>query len=276
MATVIRESAVIGGNFGLVKPSVNIDCGPGSDFVCVHLGHGLNKQDPDHNAAAFRIDGQVTLAGTGVPSGVEVAFLQFVRFNFLGVFYAGRKRSEGSIGILVHEALSKKVLLDPNPPMPPWISENPFTQAGNLAKNAMGDHPFFQAPRIAPLNEKTGVPNFLFHMVDDRDFWTVFSVLEAGKFQHLSNIHWHVRHDQKFNWRKNVPVPLVASSAFTVENPTSGAPTDPDLQTLLAKPAPPNAKGELKAAFAIAVIPPNPHRSDNDTRFFNVPQDFFQ
>lgn len=276
MATVIPASVIIGGNFDFVKPSVDTDCGPQSDVACVHLGHGFKKQDPDKSGAAFRIDGQVNLTSTGVPSGVEVAFLQFVRFNFLGIFYAGRKRSEGSIGILVHKAMSKNVLLDSNPPMPPWMSENHFTQVGNLAKNSMGDHPYFHGPKVAPLNEKRGVPNYLFHMVDDRDFWTVFSVLEAGKFQHLSHIHWHIRHDQKFNWRKNVPVPLAASSSVTFDKPTLGAPTDPDLKTLLAKPEPPTAKAEFDAARARAVIPPNPHRADNDDRFFNVPQDFFQ
>ena len=277
MATIIPESVAIGGNFDNVNLSVDTDCGAQSDDVCVHLGHGINKQDPSKNAAAFRIDGQVKLTGTAVPRGFEVAFLQFVRFNFVGVFYAGRKRSEGSISILVHEALSKKVLLDPNPPLPPWISEKHFSQeAGNLAKNSMGDHPFFKVPRIAQQNTATGVPNYLFHIVDDRDFWTVFSVFETGKFQHLSHIHWHVRHDQKFNWRNNVPLALPASSAFTHDNPTLGAPTDPDLQTLLAKPEPPFAKPEFEKALVRAVLPPNPHRADKDVRFFNVPQDFFQ
>jgi hypothetical protein len=277
MATVIPGSAVIGGKFDLARPTVEVDCGPSHDFVAVHLGHGFNKLDPEKTAAAFRIDGQVALTGPGgVPTGFEVAFLQFVRFNFLGVFYAGRKNSEGSVGLLVHEALSKRVLLDPNPPMPPWISETPFTRTGSLAKNSMADHPFFHTARQAP-NVTTGVPNFLFHIVDDRDFWTVFSVREAGRFQHLTHIHWHVRHDQQFSWRNGIPVPTRAASAFTPDqNPTPGPPTDPDLRTLLAVPAPPNAKDALKAALPIAVLPPNPHRSDNATRFFNVPQDFFR
>ena len=277
MATVIPGSAVIGGNFKLAKPTVDLDCGPSHDLVVVHLGHGVNKLDPTKNAAAFRIDGQVKLTvGPGaVPPDFEVAFLQFVRFNVVGIFYAGRKNSEGSVGVLIHEALSKKVLLDANPPMPPWISETPFTRTGGLANNSMGDHPFLQVPRTAP-NNNTGVPNFLFHIVDDRDFWTVFSVREAGRFQHLTHIHWHVRHDQQFSWRGGVPVPAKAASAFTPDNPTPGAPTDPDLLKLLAVPAPPNAKDALPAAFPVAVLPPNPHRKDNPTRFFNVPQDFFR
>jgi hypothetical protein len=278
MATVDASSAVIGGTFNLATPTVSLDCGPTKDIVAVHLDHGLNKPDLEKNAAALRIDGQVTVTGApgSFPADFEVAFLQFVRFNFLGIFYAGRKNSEGSIGILIHSALSDKALLDPNPPLNPWVSESHFTKTGNLAKNSMGDHPFFQTARQIS-NGNTGVPNFLFQIVDDRDFWTVFSVREAGKFQHLMHIHWHVRHDQQFNWRSGVPVPTKAASSFTPDKtPTPGPPTDPDLKTLLSVPAASDAKAALKKAIKKAIVPPSSNRSDNPTRFFGVPQDFFR
>lgn len=278
MATVDPSSAVIGGTFNLAKPSVSIDCGPTKDVVAVHLDHGLNKPDLEKNAAALRIDGQVTLTGAAgsFPPDFEVAFLQFVRFNFLGVFYAGRKNSEGSVGILIHPAMPDKVLVDPNPPLKPWVSESHFTKASSLAKNSMGDHPFFQTARQS-FNFNTGVPNFLFQIVDDRDFWTVFSVREGGKFQHLTHIHWHVRHDQQFNWRGGVPVPAKAESSFTPDKtPTAGPPTDPDLKTVLSVPAASDAKAALKSAISKAAASPSPNRSDNLTRFFSVPQDFFR
>lgn len=279
MITVDVASAIIGANFNLVKPDVVLDGGLSGDVVVAHLTQGLNKRNPENSGAAFRIDGQVGIAvdAGGQSVGFEVAFLQFVRFNFAGLFYAGRKRTEGSIGILIHPALAKPVLLDPNPTMPPWISEAPFTRVRNLAKNAMGDHPYLQCARQG-WNFTTSVPNFLFHMIDDRDFWTVFSVRRAdGKFQHLMHIHWHVRHDVKFQWLGANPSPRIASSFTADPQPTKGAPTDGDLLPLLAAPLPPNANDEFFAALQRAAQkPPNPHRRDNDLWFPNIPSNFFR
>jgi hypothetical protein len=181
MLTVHGASAVIGGTFTRAQPQVALDGGPGGDLVIAHLTHGFNKSDSEKSGVALRIDGQVgiTVDARGPGAEVEIAFLQFVRFNFVGIFFAERKRTEGSIGILVHPALTKTVLLEPNRKMPPWMSETPFTRAGNLAKNAMGDHPFLQTVRQAP-NFTTGVPNFLCNLIDDRDFWSVFSA-RAGE-----------------------------------------------------------------------------------------------
>lgn len=280
MITVDVDSAVIGETFTLAQPQVALDGGPSGDLIVAHLSRGFNKTDPESSGAALRIDGQVgiTVNARGPQAGFEIAFLQFVRFNFVGLFFAGRKRTEGSIGILVHPALAKTVLLDPNRTMPPWMSEQTFTRAGNVAKNSMGDHPFLQSPRQGP-NFTTGVPNFLFHLIDDRDFWSVFSVRNAvGTFQHLMHIHWHVRHDVKFRWLGGAPSVASRASRFTADpQPTKGAPTEGALRALLAAPGPPNANDELKAAFPRAARqPPNPHRSDNPLWFQNVPSDFFR
>ena len=280
MITVDAGSAVIGGRFDLATPDVAVDGGATGDLVVAHLTRGLNKRDPEKSGAALRIDGQVgiTFDASGPPAGFEVAFLQFIRFNFVGLFFAGRKRSEGSIGALVHPALSRTVLLDPNPTMPPWMSEKTFTRAGNLAKNSMGDHPFLQTARQAP-NFTTGVPNFIFHLIDDRDFWSVFSVRDAaGKFQHLTHFHWRVRHDVTFQWRGGVLSVARSASKFEADaQPAKGPPTEPALVSLLAAPVPPNANDELKAALPRALAkPPCPFRKDNPAWFPNVPGDFFR
>jgi hypothetical protein len=277
MITVDASSAVIGGTFNLATPAVATDGGTTGDFVVAHLTHGLNKRDPDKNASALRIDGQVRITEAGAkPPGFEVAFLQFVRFNFIGQFYAGRKRTEGSVGIVAHPALPQLVLVDALEEIPPFISEASFTSAGGLAKNSMGDHPFLSCAR-AVWNFKQGVPNYLFHIVDDRDFWTVFSVRDAGKFQHLMHLHWRVRHDVKVQWRNGIPVQAIKASSFTVDaQPTKGAPTEAFLKALLASPSPPFARSEFKAALQRAAQQPNPHRSDNPEWFANVAADFFR
>lgn len=279
MITVNANSAVIGGTFNLARPAVDFDCGLSGALVVCHLTQGFNKQDPFKSGAALRIDGQVGVAvgALGPSKGFEIAFLQFIRFNTLGVFFAGRRASEGSIGISVDRAMPKTVMLDPNKTMLPWMSETSFTRTGNLAKNSMGDHPFLQLPRQAP-NFNTGVPNFLFHIVDDRDFWTIFSVRDAtGKFQHLSHFHWNVRHDVMLQWRGGVPSPAKFASSFTADQQsTKGAPVELALAALLAAPGGPIAVDELTAALPRAAAkPPNPFRSDNPSWFKNVPANFF-
>jgi hypothetical protein len=280
MINVDVGSAAIGGRFDLAKPDVVTDGGRSGDLVVVHLTHKFDKMDPEKSGAALRIDGQVGIAGNGggSPANFEVAFLQFARFNFVGLFYAGRKHTEGSIGMLAHPAMAHTVLTDANKTMPPWMSETTFTRDGNVAKNSMGDHPFLQCARQAP-NFTTGVANFLFHMIYNTDFWSVFSVRTAdGKFQHLMHLQWHLRQDVRFRWRAGVPQLAHQASRFTAdEQATRGPPTEGALQKLLAQPGPPFATDELKDSLQRAARkPPNPHRSDNPTRFPNVPSGTMQ
>ena len=280
MVTVNAASAAIGGTFNLAKPDIAFDGGPGGDLVVAHLTKGLDKVNPENSAAALRIDGQVEVAfdASGPPKGFEVAFLQFVRFNSLFLAYAGRTRTEGFIVISAHKAMPKTVLLDPNRKMPPWMSEQSFTKAGNLVKNAMGDHPFLHTARQAP-NFTTGMPNFIFRLIDDRDFWSVFSVRDGtGKFQHLMHLHWHVRHSVTFQWRGGTPKLASQASSFTADaTPAKGAPAEPALAALLAVPAPPNANDELKAALPRAVArPPSPFRVDEPAWPSDLPGDFFR
>ena len=207
-----------------------------------------------------------------------MAFLQFVRFNSLFLSFAGRTRTEGFVVVSAVKAFPKTLMLDPNRKMPPWMSEQKFTQDGKLAKNAMGDHPFLQSARQIP-NFTTGVPNFIFRLIDDRDFWSVFSVRDStGRFQHLMHFHWHVRHGVTFRWRGGTPEVASQGSTFSADpSPTRGAPTEPALTALLATPSGPNANDEMKAALPRAAArPPNPFRSDEPTWPVDLPDGFFR
>src|SRR5271157_3079472 len=90
---VDKGSAVIGGDFSLAKVDFtpHDDPPPLGDVIVFHLTHGVDLSNPDQSAAAFRIDGQVKIVDSGsARQGFEIAFLQFVRFNSMGLFYAGR------------------------------------------------------------------------------------------------------------------------------------------------------------------------------------------
>jgi len=250
------------------------------DVIIFHLTQGVNLSNPKQNAAAFRIDGQVRIAPSEpTPQGLEIAFLQFVRFNFLGMYYAGRTQREGSVAIDAKKNLKFAAMSDPNPTMPPWISEKPFAKSDSqaLAKNSMGDHPYLRTTRRA-FNFKTQTPNYLFHVIDDRDFWTVFSVRnQKGAFEHLMHIHWHVRHDVKFEWNSGNIGMKVDSSTIAFDDPLVGWPADHDLAGFERDPGKtPFAKDDLDPALVKSVGQGDPARSDNDARFLNVPADFFR
>jgi hypothetical protein len=273
-----ETSVVVRGDFSHVDVDVNVNTGTTGDATVFHLTHGVNLRDPAKSAAAFRIDGGVRLRMAPGDSLAkwEIGFTQFVRFNFLGLFYAGRRNTEGSIAATAHSALPSRVMLDPNPTIPLFMSETRFTLKGDLATNAMGDHPYLQVAQKAP-NFNRGVENFLFHIVDNRDFWSVFSIKDdTGKFQHLAHIYWNVHYNVQFKWVGGVPMPSKKSTFSSDGVQQSGPPKEPDLASLLSTPAAPFARDELLKALRAAMSkPPNPHRSDNPSWFRNVPPNFF-
>jgi hypothetical protein len=207
-------------------------------------------------------------------------FVQYMRHNFLGLFYAGRRPREGSIGMLLDPVITHDYLLDcapvtTRPFMWPPGSNSSFFNREQTAK--MGDHPVLSMKQREQ-NVNTGVENFLFHVVDDREAWSIFTVLNpAGTFQHLAHVRWVLRYESKFMWRNGAPVKQIRST-FNVQTPVRGAPTDLDLQKALSALSAtqlPIANEQAKNAMQSVLAPPNPNRSDNPGWFINVPSDFF-
>jgi len=130
------------------------------------------------------------------------------------------------------------------------------------------------------LNFTTGVENFLFQVIDDRDAWSIFTIQDnRGQFQHLAHVHWFLRYDLTFQWRANAIQLMGNLSRFRVEPAAKGAPPEPALQSLLSSISPtmsPLANDQTAQALRTVLIHPNPNRSDNANRFSNVPRDFFQ
>jgi hypothetical protein len=86
---------------GQVVPDVFPNGGPAADMVAFHLTRGFNSANPSGSSRAMDFFGHVGVAlGPGDSlAGWSFGFLQFVRINFLGIFYAGRRRREGSISV---------------------------------------------------------------------------------------------------------------------------------------------------------------------------------
>lgn len=222
---------------------------------------------------------KVTLGQGDTLTGFKFGFVQFIRDNFTGVFYAGRKTSEGSIGMLLHPVVTQAYFLDVlNPASMPFNLPVKFNLNDDEVDCKMGDHPFWSLAQQEH-NFTTGIDNFLFHIVSDQDAWSIFTVQDnTGRFKHLAHVHWFIRYDLMFQWRSNSIHLVRNTSSFRVEPVGMGTPPEPSIKTLLATISPtmsPLANDNSTKALKTVWVPPNPNRSDNADRFFNLPRDFF-
>jgi hypothetical protein len=279
--TVNPATAKITGNLDTAVPDVHFQNGQG---VACHLTQGFDKAVGWTNGKAFTAVGEVGIAGSVADWGF--GFIQLCRAKFCGAFYAGRIPSEGSIGLRSHNppALPKAVLLDSDDDFSPWTSASPrFSVDGSAIHANTGDHPA-TAVHLNVTNRMTKVPNFLFHVVDIREFVTIFTAKDpGGARQYLAHFEWTLVYDFKFSWRGGNPVKVGSLSSFPrgAIQSIRGAPTASVWQALLANPTGPQCNDQTKKAIHQAGTGgQGPNRSDN-TGYFNdpannVPPDFWQ
>ncbi len=253
-----------------------------SSWVVANLSKGFSVNgDTEAFNPAISINGTVQVSFGSRPEldRWKFGFIQIHRINKLDMFYAGKNRSDGSITIQVAESpvMTQKLCLDSEPEFTPWTHSNDFFVTEGKVANFSVDHPASKAgfDRGNRLKQRT---NFLFHLIDSRDLWTVFTALDPeGKFTHLAHVHWRLEYNFMFEWRNGKPQVKSDKSSFPKPNAFAlGAPTDAGLASLLAKPVPPHANEMTRKAIQLAIggVPPN--RTDHETRFGNVPPDFYQ
>lgn len=171
-----------------------------------------------------------------------------------------------------------KLLLDSMPDITPFTrgSNSRFQLNNNEITCPTSDHPALKVPKELR-NSGRNIKNFLFHVIDNREFWSVLTAIDPqGKRQHLAHFHWQISHNVKFSWRGGNPVVTSKKSSFTLHGKAKQAPTDTELQPLLANPVPPQfniaAGNAVLQAFAGAR---GGNRTENEFWFPNVPADFF-
>ncbi|MCX6612168.1 MAG: hypothetical protein NTW74_15100 [Acidobacteria bacterium] len=252
------------------------------DWVVAHLTKGFSV---DGNTEAF--NPAISINGTvqvGFGSRTELdrwkfGFIQIHRINKLDMFYAGKNRSDGSITIHVAESpvMAQTLCLDSEPEFTPWTHNTDFFINEGKVANFSVDHPASKAG-FERGNRRTERTNFLFHLIDSRDLWTVFTALDPdGNFTHLAHVHWSLEYNFMFQWRDGKP--QVKSDRCSFPNPDAfalGAPSDASLASLLAKPVPPHANEMTRKAIKLAIGGSPPNRTDHETRFGNVPGDFYR
>jgi hypothetical protein len=258
------------------RPSIAI----GPTRITFHLGRGyIAEGNTETFNDAINFMGTVQAATT--PDEFlqwNFRFLQFQKVEFLGFFYAGPKRSSGQITLLVHKppALAAPLHLDSEDEYSPWTHSFDASLSGAKITAISGDHPASRAPRKMTNNISNSL-NYLFHFIDKRRFWTVFTAEDpAGNFQHLAHVAWSLRYNYQFVWRNGEPQLHRNESTFSNSGSKSGPPGDSELQNLLTRPSSPHSNPTIRKALRDSVLGGKPNRSDKGERIYrNLPNDFF-
>jgi hypothetical protein len=259
------------------------DVTAGKRIVAFHLTQGFDIADVEDAGnqprEALSATGRVRLArapGESL-SGWQFGFVQLAKMHAGAAFYAGRIASEGGIAVNFKNAMPSALLLDSIAGRSPFTAAPPtFDVVNEVVTCPMADHPALKVPQKLR-NSARVVDNFLFHVLDDREFWTVLTAVDPrGVRQHLAHFHWRISHDVKFSWVKGAPIVGPRTSSFTLIGTARGAPPEPELQPLLADPAPPQFNDAAAAATLASFLGARgPNRSENRERFLNVPPTFF-
>jgi hypothetical protein len=251
---------------------------PGSRAAIGNLTKGFDlagiEDRGEQPGPAWSATGNVQ--GSGVPDGWDFGYVQLCKQHAGQVFYAGRIRSEGSIIVSFDKAMPAALMLDSLSDRSPWtINQGRFTKAGGKITMPTGDHPAIKVP-LKLRNSGRNVDNFLFQLIDDREFWTIMTAIDPkGKQHNLLHFNWRVQYNCMFSWMAGKPVPK-DSSKFTLVGQGKGAPKDGELQGLISAPVPPQFNEAAGTAIKVSLLGARgPNRTEQDTWFLNVPPTFF-
>ena len=150
----------------------------------------------------------------GTAGDEEMGFLQTQQVETLQFFYAGEKRSHGSMTIDVGPRVSPKTCLDSEDDLEPWTSNSRSLANGTWGAKT-GDHPASRCPlRLGNLH--TNKPNFLFHVIDRRNYVTVLTFRLGKQFIPLRWFKWSVSHNVMLRWVGGKPVVRANTSRAVV------------------------------------------------------------
>jgi len=212
----------------------------------------------------------------------RVGFVQIVRQNTFTVRYSGRIGSEGSIVIDPTNGQASNTLLDclvaANKPWSSIQVPNGTEFTGAVANARTQDNPHRPVPATLQNPQVSKIDNFLYDFKWDCEFWTMLTAMDPAKSPHyLAYIHWQFVHKVDFFWRTGDPLPSEWGTFKLLEKMVLGPPTDPSLQSILAKPAGPIANDIFGNAIGTAFTGASPQsRSESDTGLSPMRLDFWR
>ncbi len=268
--------------FSIIHAGAKPDCKPDMSIGRLkgHLTKGFIGDDWKDDAISWKASAPTTLSAAERQSW-EFGFVQIAEATSFQSFYAGRIPREGSVTLdyFVPPALSKTILLDNGDKAAqlPWYRMPGATIIGNRMESASGDHPGLIVPLTRENKVRSYVKNYLFHVIMDRRFWTVFTAKPPnGALQYVGHFAWRLRYEFVFKWLDDNPI--VARNASILDVPATGVagrPTEASIQGLLDTPSGPRANEAGDRAILLTESGSAPNRRDLEGRFINVPGDFW-
>lgn len=210
---------------------------------------------------------------SGARGDEELGFLQTQEVEAIQFFFAGEKRSHGSISIDVGPRVTPKTCLDSTDEWEPWASADRSVLNG-IWKATTGDHPASRSPlRLG--NIATNQPNFLFHVLDRRRYVTVLTFRLGRQFIPLRWFKWSVSHNVKICWEGGKPKVRSNASTFSFGEVKMAPPDNPTVRNIIHNPVRPFGNYITRTCINSVVIGDLTGRTANREWFKNVPADFW-
>jgi hypothetical protein len=277
--SVQTNSAKIALRTSGARPNVHI----GPQNVICHLSQGFNPGNPDGvQGYAFEAEGEVGVNKGRNDSwaGWDFGFVQIARAKDISFYYAGKRPSDGSITIHAHlpPALPYSLVLDTELEISPWTRKPPrYKHSSPNVSCLTGDHPAVRAGRELA-NRKTNQANYLYHIVNECEFWTIFSYHDPVSKPHcLAHFSWRLRYDIKFSWSGGEPRRGNSKPLLSFGPVVKGLPADPGVRQLIENPVTYKSFNVMvRQAISYALLSgPRENREDHPERYANVPGNFY-
>ncbi|MBL9010109.1 MAG: hypothetical protein JNL56_02915 [Alphaproteobacteria bacterium] len=246
-----------------------------------HLTKGWNGKIWDADAITWTANAPSTIPAAERDSW-DFGFVQIAEATKFQAFYSSRIPSEGAIIVdyFIKPAMTQTILLDGGSKTAPepWYRDPAGAVLPNgRIQSASGDHPGLAVPLRLENKVCSYVKNYLFHVIMDRRFWTVFAAKPpGGTIQYVGHFAWRVRYEFMLKWQNKAAVVSKNDSVVTVPaKGESGRPAEAAIQAMLDDPKGPRANDVGTKAQMSAETGADPNRRDLPRRFANTPFDFW-
>lgn len=245
-----------------------------------HLTKGWDGSSWKDDAITWRANVPTTLTAAERDTW-DFGFVQIAEATLFQAFYSSRIRSEGAIilNYFIKPAMTQTILLDGGEKgvAEPWYRLPQPAFVNNRTQGASGDHPGLAVPLRIQNRVCSYVNNYLFHVIMDRRFWTVFAAKPpGGDVQYIGHFAWRLRYEFMLKWHdKAAVVPVNRSILEVPDQGAPGRPTEAAIQAMLNSPTGPRANELGTRAQAITESGSDPNRRDLKERFLNTPADFW-
>ena len=245
-----------------------------------HLTKGWDGSIWKEDAITWRANVPTTLTADERDTW-DFGFVQIAEATKFQAFYSARIPSEGAIILdyFLKPAMTQTILLDGGEKgvADPWYRLPQPSFVNNRMQGASGDHPGLAVPLRIENRVCNYVKNYLFHVIMDRRFWTVFTAKPpGGDLQYIGHFAWRLRYEFMLKWQNQAAIVPVNRSVLEVpDKGVPGRPTEGAIQAMLSSPAGPRANAIGTRAQAATEAGSDPNRRDLNQRFRNTPPDFW-